>query len=113
MIHPRFKEWINTNFDQLGMSGFEDLQNLEKEFLQKAFEKSPWYGSTANDIDWISRVEMQAILQRYTTNAISSTVNLPSDVSVESVNAIYMEAWGQGLKGITVYRDGSRSGVLG
>lgn len=107
VLHPKFKEWIKW-YMHLPNMDFE----YDKSKLQELFELSPWYGSTANDIDWISRVEMQAILQRYTTNAISSTVNLPSDVSVESVNAIYMEAWGQGLKGITVYRDGSRSGVL-
>lgn len=98
VLHPKFKSWARIT----KWITPEEIVNFSKEDLQKLFEDSPWYGSTANDIDWISRVEMQAILQRYTTNAISSTVNLPSDVSVESVNAIYMEAWGQGLKGITV-----------
>src|SRR5690606_25885229 len=69
-------------------------------------------GSTAPEIDWLRRVEMQALVQKYVTHSISSTINLPSDVSVESVGDIYLSSWKKGLKGITVYRDGSRSGVL-
>lgn len=75
-------------------------------------EKSPYKGSTAPEIDWMKRVEMQAIVQKYVTHSISSTINLPQDVSVEKVGDIYLEAWKKGLKGITVYRDGSRTGVL-
>ncbi|NPA43381.1 MAG: adenosylcobalamin-dependent ribonucleoside-diphosphate reductase [Chlorobi bacterium] len=75
-------------------------------------EESPYYGATAPEIDWRKRVQLQAIVQKYTTHSISSTINLPSDVSVEQVGEIYIESWKQGLKGITVYRDGSRSGVL-
>ncbi len=75
-------------------------------------EESPYYGSTAPEIDWDKRVEMQAVVQKYTTHSISSTINLPNDVSVEKVGEIYIESWKKGLKGITVYRDGSRSGVL-
>jgi len=74
--------------------------------------KSPYFGSTAPEIDWIKRVEIQALIQKYITHSISSTINLPNDVSLEKVSEIYMESWKQGLKGITVYRDGSRSGVL-
>jgi len=74
--------------------------------------KSPYAGSTAPEIDWNKRVEMQAVVQKYVTHSISSTINLPNDVSLEKVSAIYMDSWKQGLKGITVYRDGSRSGVL-
>jgi len=74
--------------------------------------KSPYSGSTATEIDWMKRIELQAIVQKYTTHSISSTINLAADVSVEKVGEIYFEAWKQGLKGITVYRDGSRSGVL-
>ncbi len=112
VLHEKFKDWINTNFDELGMSGFENLNNLNKEDLQKYFEKSPWYGSTANDIDWKKRVEIQSILQKYTTNAISSTINLPSTVTYKEISDIYMYGWKMGLKGQTVYVDGSRSGVL-
>jgi ribonucleoside-diphosphate reductase alpha chain len=74
--------------------------------------KSPYAGSTAPEIDWDKRVSMQAVVQKYVTHSISSTINLPNDVSLEKVSNIYMDSWKQGLKGITVYRDGSRSGVL-
>ena len=74
--------------------------------------KSPYAGATAQQIDWIKRVEMQSLIQKYVTHSISSTINLPSDVSVEKVSEIYLKSWQMGLKGITVYRDGSRAGVL-
>jgi ribonucleoside-diphosphate reductase alpha chain len=74
--------------------------------------KSPYSGSTAPEIDWGKRVEMQAVVQKYVTHSISSTINLPNDVSLDEVSNIYLESWKQGTKGITVYRDGSRSGVL-
>lgn len=75
-------------------------------------KKSPYAGATASEIDWYKRVEMQALVQKYTTHSISSTINLAADVSEELVGDIYMESWKKGLKGITVYRDGSRSGIL-
>ena len=109
IIHPKFKSWIQ------GISTRDSIDwetTYTKEDLQRLFEKSPWYGSTANDIDWIKRVEVQAILQKYTTNAISSTINLPSTVTSEEVSNIYLEGWKHGLKGQTIYVDGSRSGVL-
>jgi ribonucleoside-diphosphate reductase alpha chain len=74
--------------------------------------KSPYFGSSAAEIDWLKRIKLQAIVQKYTTHSISSTINLPKEVSVEKVGEIYLEAWKQGLKGITVYRDGSRAGIL-
>jgi len=74
--------------------------------------KSPYAGSTAPEIDWNKRVTMQAVVQKYVTHSISSTINLPNDVSLEKVSDIYLSSWKLGLKGITVYRDGSRSGVL-
>jgi ribonucleoside-diphosphate reductase alpha chain len=74
--------------------------------------QSPYNGSTAPEIDWIKRIEIQALVQKYTTHSISSTINLPNDVSTEKVGQIYIESWQKGLKGITVYRDGSRTGVL-
>ena len=108
VLHPKFKEWILNHTD--GSCFNTDL--LSPELLKVYFESSPWYGSTANDIDWIKRVEIQGIIQKYTTHSISSTINLPNDVSEEEVSKIYLESWKKGLKGITVYRDGSRSGVL-
>lgn len=109
IIHPKFKSWIQ------GISTRDTIDwetTYTKEDLQRLFEKSPWYGSISNDIDWIKRVEVQAILQKYTTNAISSTINLPSTVTSEEVSNIYLEGWKHGLKGQTIYVDGSRSGVL-
>ncbi|MDO5510305.1 MAG: adenosylcobalamin-dependent ribonucleoside-diphosphate reductase [Weeksellaceae bacterium] len=74
--------------------------------------KSPYAGSTAPEIDWLQRVELQSLVQKYVTHSISSTINLPADITTEKVADIYIESWKRGLKGITVYRDGSRSGVL-
>jgi ribonucleoside-diphosphate reductase alpha chain len=111
VLHPKFKDWM-MSWDistHVGMKNFEDLNQND---LKTLFEVSPWYQSTANDIDWKKRVEIQAILQKYTTNAISSTINLPSTVTYEEVSDIYMYGWKAGLKGQTVYVDGSRSGVL-
>ncbi len=74
--------------------------------------KSPYAGATATEIDWRKRIEMQSLVQKYTTHSISSTINLAADVSEDLVGDIYMDSWHKGLKGITVYRDGSRSGIL-
>lgn len=108
ILHPKFKDWLDISYssDQVDMF----LKN--KEALQKAFELSPWYKATANDIDWVQRVKIQGIIQKYTTNAISSTINLPNNVSKEVVAKIYNESWKAGLKGVTIYRDGCRTGVL-
>ncbi|MFZ1659373.1 MAG: adenosylcobalamin-dependent ribonucleoside-diphosphate reductase [Flavobacteriales bacterium] len=91
--HPRLVDWMNA-------TGKSDVK------------ESPYANCTANDIDWHHRVRLQSAVQKYTTHSISSTINLPADVSAELVGNIYREAWHKGLKGVTVYRDGSRSGVL-
>ncbi len=91
--HPRILDWMKAT----GKTNVED---------------SPYYRSTANEIDWHHRLRLQAAVQKFTTHSISSTINLPSDVSADLVGGIYLEAWHMGLKGVTVYRDGSRSGVL-
>ena len=109
VLHPKFKEWIKIEYKTITD---KDIELFDNKTLQDFFFKSPWYGSTANDIDWIKRVEIQSIIQKYTTHSISSTINLPNNVSEEEVSKIYLESWKKGLKGITVYRDGSRSGVL-
>lgn len=93
VFHPKLRSWMEIT----------DNQDVTQ---------SPYHGSTAPEIDWARRVEMQALVQKYVTHSISSTINLPSEVSVEAVGEIYLESWKKGLKGITVYRDGSRSGVL-
>lgn len=111
VLHQKFKDWILTNTNQVEGKEWTE-KDWDKTFLEDAFKESPWYGSTANDIDWVKRVEIQGIIQKYITHSISSTINLPENVSEEEVAEIYMESWEKGLKGITVYRDGSRSGVL-
>ncbi len=105
VLHPKFKEWLK-------MMGAYHETGMSDEYLKDYFEKSPWFGSCANDINWERRVEIQSIIQRYTTNAISSTINLPNDVTKEEVAQIYWRAFELGLKGVTVYRDGCRTGVL-
>jgi ribonucleoside-diphosphate reductase alpha chain len=104
IFHEGFKMWLEIN-------GYEP-DNLSKQQLEELVPKSPYYKATAPEIDWVNRVTIQGIIQKYTTHSISSTINLPSDVSVEKVSEIYLESWRQGLKGITIYRDGSRTGVL-
>ena len=124
VLHPKFKLWweyFRHEMMHIALSGqgqyipeyyaspAEDLTKVE---LDKIFELSPWYGSTANDIDWVKRVEIQGVIQKYTTHSISSTINLPFTATVEEVSNIYLEAHKHGLKGVTVYRDGCRTGVL-
>jgi len=115
VMHPKFKEWmIQTSCcDQFNMDKhITGEYTFSKDFIQQCFEQSPWYQATANDIDWTQRVKIQDVIQRYTSHSISSTINLPNDVSVDEVTEIYERAWELGLKGVTVYRDGCRSGVL-
>lgn len=100
-----FKDWIEINYKV-------DPSTISKEEVEKYFEESPWYKACAPDINWKTRVEIQGIIQKYTSHSISSTINLPEDVSVEEVSDIYMHAYDYKLKGVTVYRDGSRTGVL-
>jgi ribonucleoside-diphosphate reductase alpha chain len=110
ILHPQFKEWIRQHKGDYLFDGSEDAAT--KEELQEWFDQSPWYGSTAADINWDMRLQMQATIQKYVTHSISSTINLPRDTSEEVVSEIYKNAWSLGIKGITVYRDGSRDGVL-
>ena len=112
VLHEKFKDWIHSYYTSNGIIYLGDEKELTKDRIEDLFKLSPWYGSEADNINWTKRVELQSIVQKYTTHSISSTINLPSDVSVEEVSNIYFEAWKQGLKGITVYRDGSRDGVL-
>lgn len=108
VVMGAFKDWYLMNCaDEMG-----EIENLSTQDIEQAYKLSPWYGSTANDIDWQRRVEIQGVIQQYISHSISSTINLPSTVSEQEVAEIYMESWKKGLKGITVYRDGSRSGVL-
>lgn len=106
VFHPEFKNWLYKSYRNI------DPDNLSREELDAYFKMSPWYGSCANDINWLARVEIQGIIQKYTTHSISSTINLPNDVTEQKVSQIYIESWINGLKGVTIYRDGCRTGVL-
>ena len=112
VLHTKFKEWLELQDGKVWHFKEPDVTKWSVDSLDSYFKKSPWYGSTANDISWKKRVEMQSVLQTYITHSISSTINLPKTVKLEEVSEIYMESWKAGLKGVTVYRDGSRDGVL-
>ena len=117
---------VNTSDENSKIDFVDDLGDAFEEFTvyhknletwmnttgKSEISESPYTGATASEIDWRKRVEMQALVQKYTTHSISSTINLASDVSVDLVGDIYVDSWKKGLKGITVYRDGSRSGIL-
>jgi ribonucleoside-diphosphate reductase alpha chain len=109
VLHPQFKEWVRIAFEM----NDEGMQRLtDKDTVDSLVKKSPWYKSCAPDIDWKKRVDVQAIIQKYTSHSISSTINLPNDVTKEEVAEIYIHSYDKGLKGVTVYRDGCRTGVL-
>ena len=94
------------------VNGIEVKENYTQEEVDALVARSPYYKATANDIDWVQKVRMQGRIQKWVDHSISVTINLPSDVSEEMVGQLYVEAWRSGCKGCTVYRDGSRSGVL-
>ena len=93
-------------------NGYDTSKNYSSEELDGLVRQSPYYKATSNDVDWLSKVRMQGRVQKWVDHSISVTINLPSDVSEELVGQLYVEAWKSGCKGVTVYRDGSRAGVL-
>ncbi len=105
VYHPKFIDWMNIN-------NIPVHQEYTQEELDELVARSPYAGATSNDVDWLEKVRMQGRVQKWVDHSISVTINLPSDVSEELVNQLYVEAWKSGCKGCTVYRDGSRSGVL-
>lgn len=105
VYHPKFLTWMKAN-------DIEPHQHYSQAEIDEIVAKSPYAGATANDIDWLEKVRMQGAIQKWVDHSISVTINLPSDVTEETVNSLYLEAWKAGCKGCTVYRDGSRSGVL-
>lgn len=108
VLHPEFKNWINLQWENKGV-----VYNIfNEENLKQAYKNSPWYDSVSSEINWKDRIKVQAIVQNYITHAISSTLNLNSSITEKEVSDIYLEAWEKGLKGVTIYRDGSRSGIL-
>ena len=105
VFHHKFAEWMRVN-------GYDTSKHYTSEEIDRIVAESPYYKATSNDIDWLAKVRMQGQVQKWVDHSISVTVNLPSDVSEELVGRLYIEAWKSGCKGCTVYRDGSRAGVL-
>lgn len=105
VFHHRFKEWMEVN-------GLDTTKNYAQKDLDELVKKSPYYKATSNDVDYLKKVKMQGAIQQWVDHSISVTINMPNDVTEELVGECYMEAWKAGCKGVTVYRDGSRSGVL-
>ncbi|TVQ09933.1 MAG: adenosylcobalamin-dependent ribonucleoside-diphosphate reductase [Bacteroidetes bacterium] len=107
VFHHKFEDWLTVN-------GYDvkDVKRMKQEDLNAIIEKSPYHKATANDVDWVAKVSMQGAVQKWVDHSISVTVNIPNNVTEDMVGQIYQTAWESGCKGITVYRDGSRSGVL-
>ncbi len=105
VFHHKFKTWMEVN-------GHELKRNYSNEELDALIAKSPYHKATSNDIDWVSKVKMQGEIQKWVDHSISVTINLPEEATEELVNKLYFTAWESGCKGVTVYREGSRSGVL-
>lgn len=110
VLHHKIWDWWKAK--GLDTRTGKNPNELREEDLLEYLRESPYHMSTANDIDWKKRIEIQGLLQKYTTSAISSTINLPEDVDIDTVEGIYTYAWKHGLKGVTIYREGSRTGVL-
>jgi ribonucleoside-diphosphate reductase alpha chain len=107
VLHHKFKNWlINNGYD------INDIDKYSKDQLEDLVKISPYNRATSNDVDWVEKVKMQGRIQQWIDHSISVTVNLPKEVSEEIVGKVYISAWESGCKGVTVYRDGSRSGVL-
>jgi len=107
VFHHKFETWLELNGYDVNV-----VRTMDNAQLDEVVKKSPYYKATANDVDWLKKVEMQGRLQRHVDHSISVTVNLPADITEEMVAKVYETAWKSGCKGCTVYRDGSRSGVL-
>lgn len=108
VVHPNLKRWVieTMNYSE------SEVNEWSLGVWKEVWKESPYYGSTASEIDWRQRVKLQGAVQKYITHSISSTVNLAKETTEEEIADIYIEAWKQGLKGITIYRDGCREGVL-
>lgn len=107
VFHPKFKVWAEMNGYNI-----EELEAMKSEQLQVIIEQSPYFGATSNDVDWVEKVEMQGKVQKWIDHSISVTVNLPNSATEELVSQVYETGWKAGCKGLTIYRDGSRAGVL-
>jgi len=105
VFHHKFKTWMEVN-------GYDLARDYTQEELDDLILKSPYYKATSNDVDWLAKVRMQGRIQKWVDHSISVTINLPADATEELVGDLYFQAWKNGCKGVTVYREGSRSGVL-
>lgn len=105
VYHHKFLTWMAAN-------GFDTQKRYTQEEIDKLVQQSPYYKATANDVDWLMKVKMQGEIQKWVDHSISVTVNLPNEVSEELVDRLYTEAWRSGCKGCTIFRDGSRGGVM-
>ena len=105
VYHPKFMQWMKTN-------GYDTEKRYTQDEIDTLVAKSPYNKATANDVDWLMKVRMQGAIQKWVDHSISVTVNLPNDVDEALVNRLYVEAWRSGCKGCTIYRDGSRAGVM-
>ncbi|WP_052345455.1 adenosylcobalamin-dependent ribonucleoside-diphosphate reductase [Alkaliflexus imshenetskii] len=105
VFHHKFLTWMDAN-------GHDITRHYGQEELDELVKESPYYKATSNDVDWLSKVRMQGQVQKWVDHSISVTINLPNDATEELVGQLYVEAWKSGCKGVTVYRDGSRAGVL-
>jgi len=105
VFHHKFKTWMEVN-------GIDTAKNFSDREINELIEQSPYYKATSNDVDWVNKVKMQGQIQKWVDHSISVTINIPNEASEDLVNELYITAWEAGCKGVTVYRDGSRSGVL-
>ncbi len=105
VYHPKFQKWMQLN-------GYDLQKRYSQEEIDELVAESPYYKATANDVDWLMKVKMQGAIQKWVDHSISVTVNLPNNVDEALVNKLYVEAWRSGCKGCTIYRDGSRAGVM-
>ena len=105
VYHPKFMQWMKTN-------DIDTEKRYTQEEIDAIVEQSPYFKATANDVDWLMKVRMQGEIQKWVDHSISVTVNLPNDVDEDLVDRLYVEAWKSGCKGCTIYRDGSRAGVM-
>ncbi|MDR2145649.1 MAG: adenosylcobalamin-dependent ribonucleoside-diphosphate reductase [Tannerella sp.] len=105
VFHHHFKTWMEVN-------GLDTEKKYSQEEINELIAQSPYYKATSNDVDWLSKVQMQGAIQKWVDHSISVTINIPNEATEELVNELYLKAWEVGCKGVTVYRDGSRSGVL-
>lgn len=105
VYHKKFLDWMTVN-------GIDSTKRYTQEEIDELVKRSPYYKATANDVDWLMKVRMQGAIQKWVDHSISVTVNLPANVDEALVNRLYVEAWKSGCKGCTIYRDGSRSGVM-